>query len=129
MNDLVETLTRMGIEPVGNSESGPPARRFTEHRTVQPAVVAATSTPLEELGEIDLSSLEDSGRIAEPPAAGGIGLGDKVVLVFSDDQKRISARLLEGGNDLAKGRLAIVSPLGKAIIGAEEGDDAITTTG
>ena len=82
-------------------------------------MTAATSTPLEELGEIDLSSLEI--RVASPnrQRPEGIGLGDKVVLVFSDDQKRISARLLEGGNDLAKGRLAIVSPLGKAIIGAE----------
>jgi transcription elongation GreA/GreB family factor len=57
------------------------------------------------------------------PAAVGIGFGDKVVLVFSDDRKRISARLSEGGNDLEKGRLAIGSPLGRAILGAEEGDE------
>jgi len=35
----------------------------------------------------------------------------------------LSARLSEGGNDLQKGRLAIGSPLGKAILGAEEGDE------
>ena len=29
----------------------------------------------------------------------------------------------EGGNDLEKGRLSIASPLGQAIIGAEEGDE------
>ena len=46
-----------------------------------------------------------------------------VVLVFSDDHKRISARLSEVGDDLDKGRLAIGSPLGKAILGAEEGDE------
>ena len=33
VNDLVEMLTRMGIEPLGKSETGRPQRRFTEHRT------------------------------------------------------------------------------------------------
>ena len=47
----------------------------------------------------------------------------QVVLIFSDDQKRISVRLSEGGNDLEKGRLSASSPLGKAILGAEEGDE------
>ena len=57
------------------------------------------------------------------PVATGIALGDKVVLLYSDDQKRISVRLTEGINDLDKGRLSITSPLGKAILGAEEGDE------
>lgn len=56
-------------------------------------------------------------------AAAGIGLGDKVVLVFSDDQKRLSVRLSETFDDLGKGQLAIASPLGRAIFGAEEGDE------
>ncbi len=56
-------------------------------------------------------------------AATGIGLGDKVVLVFADDHKRISARLIEGANDLEKGRLLVSSPVSKSILGAEEGDD------
>ena len=57
------------------------------------------------------------------PAGHGIGLGDKVVLVFADDQKRISVRLSDGSDDLEKGRLSVSSPLGKAILGAEEGDE------
>ena len=32
LNDLIETLTRMGIEPLGKGETG---RRFTEHRTIK----------------------------------------------------------------------------------------------
>ena len=72
---------------------------------------------------IDLSAL--SVEEAEESAAdgAGIGLGDKVVLVYADDQKRISVRVSEGGNDLEKGRLSASSPLGKAILGAEEGDE------
>ena len=45
------------------------------------------------------------------------------MLLFSDDQKRISARLTEKGNDLEKGQLSVSSPLGSAIMGAEEGDE------
>jgi hypothetical protein len=56
-------------------------------------------------------------------AVNGIGLGDKVVLVFADDQKRVSVRISESGNDVEKGRLSVASPLGRAILGAEEGDE------
>jgi transcription elongation GreA/GreB family factor len=52
-----------------------------------------------------------------------VAVGDKVVLLFSDDNKRISARLSEGTNDLEKGQLSVSSPLGQAILGAEEGDE------
>jgi transcription elongation GreA/GreB family factor len=54
-------------------------------------------------------------------------LGDKVVLLFSDDHKRISVRLTEGANYPEKGRLSITSPLGHAILGAEEGDEVELT--
>jgi transcription elongation GreA/GreB family factor len=53
----------------------------------------------------------------------GIAVGDRVVLLFSDDQKRISVRLTDEGNDLEKGRLSVSSPLGVAIVRAEEGGE------
>ena len=71
---------------------------------------------------IDLGTeLDGAGSVTS--TATGIALGDKVVLLFSDDQKRISARLIEGTNDLEKGRLSITSPLGQAILGYEDGDE------
>ena len=118
LNDLVETLTRMGIEPVWKGEPGRPERLFTEYRTIKPA---AEPHAQGEVG-IDLSGLEHDTTDAAVGAA-GIGLGDKVVLVFSDDHKRISARLSERGDDPEQGRLAIGSALAKAILGAEEGDE------
>ena len=42
---------------------------------------------------------------------------------FPTINKRISGRLSERGDDPETGRLAIGSPLGKAILGAEEGDE------
>jgi very-short-patch-repair endonuclease len=120
LNELVEMLTRMGIEPVGKSETSRPERQFTEHRTIKP--VAAEQPSSAEVSGIDLDGLAAIAR-ESALAAPAIGLGDKVVLVFADDHKRISARLIEGANDLEKGRLSVSSPLGKSILGAEEGDE------
>ena len=120
LNELAEMLTRMGIEPVGKSETSRPERQFTEHRTIKP--VAAEQPSSAEVSGIDLDGLAAIAREAAL-AAPAIGLGDKVVLVFADDHKRISARLIEGANDLEKGRLSASSPLGKSILGADEGDE------
>jgi very-short-patch-repair endonuclease len=121
VNDLVGMLTRMGIQPIAKDDAARPQRRFTEHRIVEPASVEAPALP--DVGGIDLSGLGVEEPQESTWSVGGIGLGDKVVLVFADDQKRVSVRVFEGGNDLEKGRLSASSPLGKAILGAEEGDE------
>jgi very-short-patch-repair endonuclease len=121
VTDLVETLTRMGIEPLGNREPGRPQRRFTEHRIVELPVAAEPSGQAKL--SIDLGA-DDAPTDGAAPATGmGIAVGDKVVLLFSDDQRRMSVRLTEGGNDLEKGRLSVVTLLGQSILGAEEGDE------
>ena len=113
LNDLLDMLTRMGIEPIAKGETGRTERRFTEHRTIEPAPAGAEgSVPGED--PIDLGAFEHGAAETAAPAAAGIGLGDKVVLVFSDDGKRISARLSESGNDLDKGRLALGSAARKS---------------
>ena len=61
LNDLLETLMRMGIEPLGEGEGGAPQRRFTEHRTIEPAA-PEQSAPDEVVG-IDLSI----GELLTPP--------------------------------------------------------------
>jgi very-short-patch-repair endonuclease len=122
LNDLVEMLIRMGIEPIGKGETSRPEWRFTEHRTIGPPPAQTEESRPEDAG-INLSALEDAATEAVGPAAAGIGLGDRVVLEYSDDHKRISVRMFESGNDPEKGRLAITSPLGRAILGTEEGDE------
>jgi very-short-patch-repair endonuclease len=118
INDLCEMLSRLGIEPISRDSIGNTKHRFTEHRTVQPA---ADSLP----GTMDPSLEEDVHLDVGLTAATEtkICVGDKVVLVFSDDQKRLSARLVDGANDLEKGRLSVQSPLGQAVLAAEEGDE------
>jgi Transcription elongation factor, GreA/GreB, C-term len=119
LNDLIEMLTRLGIQPIGEDNRARPQRRFTEHRIIEPA--AAEASVQTELMGIDPSGIKEADDVALTST--GIGFGDKVVLVFADDLKRISVRVSEGGTDLEKGRLSASSPLGKAILGAEEGDE------
>jgi very-short-patch-repair endonuclease len=123
MMDLVETLTRMGIEPLRQTETRRPQRRFTEHRTVEPEEAVAETAGLSEPIGIVLGPNDVPAADAAPAPGMGIAIGDEIVLLFSDDQKRISVRLIEGCNDLDKGRLSVLSPLGQAIFGAEEGDE------
>jgi hypothetical protein len=123
VTDLVETLTRMGIEPLGKTETRRTQRRFTEHRTIEPPVAVAETAGLPEFTGIVFGSDHVAAADAAPAPGTGIAIGDKIVLLFSDNQKRISVRLTEGSNDLDKGRLSIASPLGQAILGAEEGDE------
>ena len=131
MNDLFAILSRLGIEPIPTHRSDKVLQLFTEHRVAHPRPTG--EEPLI-IPEVPLHDVTVSGPVAETPNGGlqvalsadsipAIALGDKVVLVFSDDQKRISARLIEGANDLEKGRLSVSSPLGVAVLDAEEGDE------
>jgi very-short-patch-repair endonuclease len=121
MSDLFETLTRMGIQPIAKNEASRPQRRFTEHRIIEPA--STEVRPHADVTGIALDGVNVEGALDAARNTERIEPGDKVVLVFADDQKRISVRLSESSNDLDKGRLSATSPLGKAILGAEEGDE------
>jgi very-short-patch-repair endonuclease len=118
MADLFDTLSRMGIEPVPRDETAHPSGRFTEHRIVGEAerasVVPASSAAQEPL--VDTRGTRTETR-------DGIAVGDKLVLLFGDDQRRISLRLTESTHDLEKGLLSSASALGKVVSGAEEGDE------
>jgi hypothetical protein len=122
INDLFEMLARMGIEPVPGDGSGKPVHRFTEHRTINLEPSAAKAPAPKSLSDDEADqniSYVETDSFVHP----NIRVGDKVVLVFSDDQKRVSARLVDGTTDLDKGRLSITSSLGRAVMGAEEGDE------
>ena len=120
LNDLLETLMRIGIEPA-KGETSRQQGRFTEHRVIERTAADEPSASTGVAG-INLSAFE-VGSAGTPSSVAGVALGDKVVLLFADDQKRVSARLCEGANDLEKGRLSVSSPLGRAILGAEDGDE------
>ena len=111
IGDLLDTLTRMGIQPIPKGQEAGRRGQFTEHHVIDPKVA---ETPVVAIAVPPLGVL---------PAQNGIAIGDRIILLFSDDQRRISTRLTEAPHDLEKGLLSITSPLGKAVIGAEEGDE------
>jgi very-short-patch-repair endonuclease len=121
MTDLFETLTRLGIEPMPKREAAQPTGRFTEHRIIEPDV-DLTQKPGPST-DVPQDQLRDIGDDADADLRDGLAVGDKIVLVFADDQCRISLRLTEATHDLEKGLLSTASPLGKAVNGAEEGDE------
>ena len=80
--DLVDTLSRMGIEPVGQSGTARPAQRYTAHRTAAESAQPARELPGLDVGAITLEPAH--GTSADSTERLGIQIGDKVVILFSD---------------------------------------------
>jgi very-short-patch-repair endonuclease len=101
MADLFATLDGMGIGPAGADAA---RRPLTEHRTVRaPATVAPWR---------------------EPATARGIRPGDRVALRTLDDNKVTTVTVSDGRDDPANGFLPAASPLGAALLGLSEEDEA-----
>jgi transcription elongation GreA/GreB family factor/very-short-patch-repair endonuclease len=116
LNDLADTLARLGIEPL-REDAVQHAYQFTERRTIQP----------EKLIQLPEQALVEDA--AEPPAKETetayqkVAVGDRLNLIFANDKKRMSVHLTESVHDPDNGYVSVVSPLGKAILGSEEGDE------
>ena len=121
VKDLLEALSRMGIEPAAGDD-GARAARYTEHRVILPEPPSA-APDVEGIEEFDVRAEPASPSIAEPDY--GISIGDRVVLLFSDEMRRRSVTIVDGSNDLDKGHLSVSTPLGRAVLGAEEGDEIV----
>jgi hypothetical protein len=103
---------------MSKSEPARPIGRFTEHRIIRVAEVGSPSQGVAATRSEKKSQLDDPADVRD-----GVAVGDKIVVLFSDDQGRISLRLTEGVHDLEKGLLSSASALGMAIKGADEGDE------
>ena len=121
VKDLLEALSRMGIEPAAGDD-GARATRYTEHRVILPEPPSA-APDVEGIEEFDVRAEPASPSIAEPDC--GIAIGDRVVLLFSDEMRRRSVTIVDGSNDLDNGHLSVSTPLGRAVLGAEEGDEIV----
>jgi len=119
MADLFGMLSRLGIEPVQQSASGQSGGRFTEHRVIGTADEANTARQ----AGISAASAKHPEEPDGQTGRDGVAIDDKVVVLFGDDQRRISLRLTENTHDLEKGLLSSTTPFGKAVWGAEEGDE------
>ena len=114
---LFDTLSRLGIEPVPKTELTSTAARFTEHRVAADRIAADDDAGLLQ------GDLSETAAAAAPAEVNGVAVGDKVVLLFGDDQRRLSVQLTDGPDDLGKGVVSTASALGIAVSGAEEGEE------
>ena len=121
VSDLFDTLSRLGIEPMPKGEPLRSRSRFTEHRTID--LQRDAPIPPQTDDQVLQEHLQTDTVDEHPDPRDGVGVGDKIVLLFGDDQRRISARLTENIHDFEKGLLSSKSALGKAVNGAEEGDE------
>jgi very-short-patch-repair endonuclease len=119
LGDLCGLLSRMGIEPILNGQNGELAHRYTEHRVIQLPPQNPVQLSVEQVADLGIEPSPSDSILG----GGKIRTGDRVVLIFADDQKKLSVRLVDGANDLEKGRLSIATPLGQAVLMAEEGDE------
>ncbi len=108
MADLVATLERQGIAPVAGEAGQAAAARIVEHRVAEAPRGPAPVPP------------------APEPRPDGIGVGDRVALLFPD-RRRLTLRLTDGADDHPGGLLSIATPLGAAVARAEEGDEVEVT--
>jgi transcription elongation GreA/GreB family factor len=113
--DLSGRLARMGIEP-REAEAPAASRRFVEHRLV------ASSA------EVSAKADEAAGPGPNGADGQGIAVGDKIIVRYSDDPRNFAVRLTASAGDLEKGSLSVASPLGMAVLGAEEGETVLVRT-
>jgi len=114
--DLFATLSNMGIEPQFRPLGDAPTAQWTEHRVVEPGAREVAPEP----------TGSERARLSErfeSPARDGIVIGDKIVVLFADDQCRMSLRLTEATHDMENGLLSSESSFGRAVREAEEGDE------
>jgi len=115
MADLFDTLARMGIESLPKHEIGTPGSRFTEHRIIEADTAFRSDTQAGPVPESEpLAASADAG------VRDGVVVGDRIIVLFSDDQRRISLLLTDSTHDLEKGLLSTASPLGSAVTGGKK---------
>jgi very-short-patch-repair endonuclease len=117
LEDLMQTLDRMGIKPLGSVSS---SSKYTEHRTAQGKrdTSGLTQTSL----KIDIAM---SVTNSECDFDTSLSAGDRVVIRYLDDPKSKpeSYLLTERADDPLNGLLCLSSPLAKALSESSPGDE------
>jgi very-short-patch-repair endonuclease len=119
MEDLVATLARMGIEPVGG-EGRPTV--YTLHKVVPIQTARPDLLPARADGDEVPSSPKTRGRNG---AVGGSGVrvGDRIIVRYLDENKLATLTLSKDRDDPSNGIIADTSPLGRELLGANEEDE------
>lgn len=109
MDDLVRTLTALGIEPIGSEDS---SVVWTEFRTVSGGEdLRATATEAA------------AAQVQSPASTEGVQIGDRVQVQISGDTRVRLVRLTANRHDPDLGVISAQHPSGAALLGADEDDE------
>jgi very-short-patch-repair endonuclease len=131
LEDLIQTLERMNIKPIGAGTSGSQytERRATRAKREKPSVGEGSTTAGPELEAESDRSDEIASRAEE--TSGALRLGDRIVIRYLDDSRaRPECYLLtERSSDRLSGLLCLSSPLALALSEASPGDEIAVRIG
>jgi very-short-patch-repair endonuclease len=120
MEDLFATMTAMGIEPIGGDA---PATVHTLHKVAAaPAETAGQPAPAAD-ERATVPGAAEQQAADKKPTNGGIRAGDRIVIRYLDDNKLATLTLSRDQDDPANGLVAVTSPLGRELVGANEEDE------
>jgi len=129
LNDLIQTLERMEIKPIGVETS---TRSFTQHRVI---AAPRSEVPLDDL-DAEIASTQkpkppDLGSSWEYETEMALSAGDRVVIRYLDDERsRPEFYILSDEvSDPKNGYILLSSPLGRALSEATPGDEFILRVG
>lgn len=119
MNDLFQTLDRMGIMPGGGTATG---TSYTEHRVIR----ATLDERDPRVGDVVSPRLPEEPVVIqtnEPEI--GLAVGDRVLIRYLDDPRARPEfyRLINRPSDTLNGLLSIHSPLAGVLAEASPGDE------
>ena len=123
LDDLFQTLDRMGIKPVGATNTG---TSYTEHRVTRRAAGSDTTNenaPLESNAPLSIEPQSETASISGIEI--GLSIGDRVLIRYLDDPRARPEfyRVTDRASDPLNGLLSITSPLAKALSDATPGDE------
>ena len=126
LDDLFQTLDRMGIKPVGSASS---ESIFTEHRVTRTKSKANSANDDEGVGTPESRGqtvpLNISIPATRPDSSSQLSVGDRIVIRYLDDPRaRAEFHVLtERPSDPLNGLLSLHSPLAIALADASPGDE------
>jgi hypothetical protein len=125
MDDLVQTLERMQIKPIGRETAN---RGFSEHRIIPPVADTSSETIAMHVGgTISVATLQADLDAASNDAEAEYRLvtGDRVVIQYLDVEPSRPElfTMSDITDDLMNGYLLLTSPLGKALSRGSPGDE------
>lgn len=123
MDDLIKSLSALGINPIGIDRS---AAMWTEFRTVRANDTEGTNPGVGLANRISVAGANRPSATLEPAAddaAATVETGDRVQIQANGEARIRTVTLTEDKDDPGLAQVSVLHPAGMALLGAEEDDE------